>query len=98
MTGAAVRLSQEEHWALDREKREPPARPARERTEELLVRIADLEDRAYVQGMLLESALELLDRRAAEHARTLELVAAIVRCDEIIAAHDDARPRLAAAA
>ena len=101
MSALRLRLSDAEHRLIDREERERnrPANAVRdpERTGALLERIAELEDRLYLRGVLLASALELLERRAAEHARTLELVDAIVRADEIMAAHDD-RPRLAVAA
>lgn len=92
-----MKLSDAEHWAIDRENREKPARAARDRTEALLDEIADLETRLAFREVLLESAVELLDRRAAQHARLLELVDVIVRCDEILAADDD-RTSLALAA
>lgn len=92
-----MKLSDAEHRFIEREGREKPARAARERTEYLCERIIELEDRLELVSVFLASALELLNVRAAQHARTLELVDAIVRCDEILAADDD-RPSLAVAA
>ena len=54
-------------------------------TEHLLERIVELEDRLYVKQVALECALELIERRAREHARSLELVGVVERCDGLLA-------------
>ena len=91
-----MKLGREEHCAIDRENREAPARAARERTEELLDRIADLEDRLYVRGVLLKSAVELLNKRAVE----LGSLRSLIRMDVAMKAMDceAAAPRLELAA
>ena len=87
-----LHLSDAEHAWFDREEREANRTPSIEdRTVALAERVAVLEDRLYVRGVLLDSALELLDRRAREHARTLELVGVVERCDAILAGHTGLR-------
>ena len=86
-----LHLSDAEHAWFDREEREASGTSLEDRTAALAERVAVLEDRLYVRGVLLDSALELLDRRAREHARTLELVGVVERCDAILAGHTGLR-------
>ena len=69
-------------------------------TDHLTERIAELEDRLFVRGVLLASALELLDRRAVE----LASLRAVIRMDVALKAMErelneiTATPQLAVAA
>lgn len=96
MSALRLHLTAAEHRLIDRENRQSSAHAAGERTDELLDRIADLEDRLYVRGALLESAVELLNRRAVE----LASLRSLIRMDVAMKAMDSdtATPRLELAA
>lgn len=82
-----IRLTDAEYRQIEREALPRPRKTAgqwRQEVDNLFDALQAAEEQAFWLGELLAVALILLDRRAKQHARTLELVDVIVTLDNLI--------------